>query len=94
MSELFQKNPNNKKKSVDTRKKLLFEFLRVIEEITPPFILMENVSGIRTAYNLPILNEFLARLKKKYFVVSDILNAADYGVPQLRRRFCSPCRPQ
>ncbi len=82
-----RKNPNNKKKSVDTRKKLLFEFLRVIEEITPPFILMENVSGIRTAYNLPILNEFLARLGKKYYVVSDILNAADYGVPQLRRRF-------
>jgi len=82
-----RKNPNNKKKTVDTRKKLLFEFLRVIEEITPPFILMENVPGIRTRYNLPILNEFLERLRKKYYVVSDVLNAANYGVPQLRRRF-------
>lgn len=82
-----RKNPQNKNKPEETRKKLLFEYLRVIEEIKPPFILMENVPGIKTKNNQPILDEFLNRLSKFYYVVSDILNAADYGVPQLRRRF-------
>lgn len=82
-----RQNPENKNKPIEERKKLLFEFLRVIEEILPPFVLMENVPGIKTEYNKVILDEFLARLKEKYIVVEDILNAADYGVPQIRKRF-------
>lgn len=82
-----RKNPNNKKKSVEERKKLLFEFLRIIEELEPPFILMENVPGIKTDLNKPILDEFLVRLKGNYEVVDAILNSADYGVPQTRKRF-------
>ena len=82
-----RQNPNNVKKPLSERKKLLFEFLRIIEELEPPFILMENVPGIKTDANKDILNEFLARLRKKYVVVDDILNAADYGVPQIRKRF-------
>ncbi len=82
-----RQNPLNKNKSIDERKKLLFEFLRLIEEIMPPFILMENVPGIKADFNKEILNEFLERLKKYYYVKEDILNAADYGVPQVRKRF-------
>lgn len=82
-----QQNPRNKEKSNDERKKLLFEFLRIIEEIEPPFVLMENVPGIRAEHNKDILDEFLDRLAKKYVVISDILNSANYGVPQKRRRF-------
>lgn len=88
-------NPNNKKKSEEERKKLLFEFLRIIEEMHPPFILMENVPGIEAAFNKNILDQFINRLENKssknndeqYFVVKDVLNAANYGVPQLRKRF-------
>ena len=87
-------NPNNKKKSETERKKLLFEFLRIIEEVYPPFILMENVPGITTKFNANILNEFIERLEnvkgdisKKYFVLKDVLNSADFGVPQSRKRF-------
>lgn len=82
-----RQNPENKNKTVEERKKLLFEFLRIIEEIKPPFILMENVPGIKDEYNKIILDEFLNRLKQNYLVVEDILNAANYGVPQLRKRF-------
>ena len=82
-----RQNPNNVTKSVEERKKLLFEFLRIIEELEPPFILMENVPGIKTDTNKVILNEFLTRLRVKYKVVDGILNAADYGVPQIRKRF-------
>lgn len=82
-----RQNPLNKKKTDEERKKLLFEFLRIIEEILPPFILMENVPGIKTKLNNAILSEFLERLKKHYYVKESILNAADYGVPQARKRF-------
>lgn len=87
-------NPKNKNKCEEERKKLLFEFLRIIEEVYPPFILMENVPGITTEFNSNILNEFIARLEningdksEKYIVLKDVLNAADFGVPQSRKRF-------
>ena len=82
-----RQNPNNAKKSIRERKKLLFEFLRIIEEIEPPFILMENVPGIKTDSNKEILDDFLNRLRQRYLVVEGILNSADYGVPQIRKRF-------
>lgn len=87
-------NPKNKNKTEAERKKLLFEYLRIIEEMHPPFILMENVPGITTDFNKPILEEFIKRLENKnghnterYFVQKKVLNAADYGVPQIRKRF-------
>ena len=82
-----RQNPDNKNKTEEERKKLLFEFLRIIEEITPPFLLMENVPGIESDFNKGILEEFLNRLSKQYKVIHNILNAANYGVPQLRKRF-------
>lgn len=82
-----RQNPNNKDKSIAERKKLLFEFLRIIEELEPPFILMENVPGIKADHNIKIINGFLNHLKKKYHVVEGILNSANYGVPQIRKRF-------
>lgn len=82
-----RQNPKNPDKPIEERKKLLFEFLRIIEELEPPFILMENVPGIKTDANKEILDEFLARLRKKYVVVEGILNSANYGVPQIRKRF-------
>ncbi len=82
-----RQNPLNKNKSDEERKKLLFEFLRLIEEILPPFILMENVPGIKSDFNKKILNEFLQKLEKNYNVKANILNAADYGVPQVRKRY-------
>ncbi|MCM1427423.1 MAG: DNA cytosine methyltransferase, partial [Eubacterium sp.] len=82
-----RQNPFNKDKTEEDRKELLFEFLRLIEEILPPFILMENVPGIKTELNRAILSDFLRQLRKDYYVKEDILNAANYGVPQARKRF-------
>ncbi|MEG0663194.1 MAG: DNA cytosine methyltransferase [Anaerovoracaceae bacterium] len=82
-----RQNPKNKKKPLSERKKLLLEFLRIIRETEPPFLLMENVPGITTAYNREILDEFLCDLKKTHEIVFGILNSADYGVPQVRKRF-------
>ena len=87
-------NPKNKDKPESERKKLLFEFLRIIKEVYPPFVLMENVPGLDSEFNKNILTEFLNSLRnedgrdtEKYYIAYSILNAADFGVPQLRKRF-------
>ena len=58
-------NPDNAEKTVEEKKELLFQFLRIIKEIYPPLILMENVPGIVTSSNGEILQEFLDKLENK-----------------------------
>ena len=79
---------------IDEVKKLLMNYKRIIKEVYPPFVLMENVPGIKSSYNGRILDEFLKDLEnetgepqEQYHVEYDVLNAANYGVPQLRKRF-------
>ncbi|MFI3164104.1 MAG: DNA cytosine methyltransferase [Bacillota bacterium] len=90
----------NRKNNLDEsnreqKEELLNEFLRIIQELYPPFILMENVPGIKSLFKGVVLQDFLAKLRNdgteilenKYHVKYDVVNAADYGVPQRRRRF-------
>ena len=72
--------------SLDERNFLIFEYLRLIDEIRPPFILMENVSGIIRKKENNIFSKFIDNLKIEYDIKYEILNAADYGVPQIRKR--------
>lgn len=85
---------NRDEKNIGEVKKLLMQFKRIIKEIYPPFVLMENVPGIKSSFGGKILKEFISDLtdkeapdNKRYFIVSDVVNSADYGVPQLRKRF-------
>ena len=85
---------NSDEKDIDEVKKLLMQYKRIIKEIYPPFLLMENVPGIKSSFGGRILKEFIAELEneeapnnERYFVLSSVVNAADYGVPQLRKRF-------
>ena len=48
----MQNRVNNSDESkIDEVKKLLMEYKRIIKEIYPPFVLMENVPGIRSSYS-------------------------------------------
>ena len=85
---------NSDEKDIEEVKKLLMQYKRIINEIYPPFLLMENVPGIKSSFGGRILKEFIAELEnedapdsERYLVLSDVVNAADYGVPQLRKRF-------
>ena len=73
-----------KRREIDTRWQLLIEFLRIVEEIRPEFVTVENVPRLS---HLPLWDQFVRKLKKiGYYVSWNILDAADYGVPQNRRR--------
>lgn len=68
----------------DRRNDLIFEVVRLVRSMRPTSVMLENVPGL--AAN-PRFGIFLKSLRSLgYFVTWDILNAADFGVPQSRRR--------
>ena len=77
----------------DPRAKTLNAYLRVVEEVLPQAFLLENVSGLAYAGKdeaMKLVDKRIAEINKrhrtKYKVHIVHLNAADYGVPQLRAR--------
>lgn len=71
----------------DPRNELFRYFVDYVEEFQPKFFLMENVSGM-LSYQIdedPIV-EVITDSFKGYEVRYKILNAADYGAPQDRKR--------
>lgn len=63
------------------------EMLRLVDEIQPKVVMIENVRGLMSStfdqYRYSIL---LALMKMGYNAHIQLLNASDYGVPQLRPR--------
>lgn len=64
------------------------EYFRVIEEVNPKFFLFENVDGFMYKTHTEAL-EFLEKKSKElgYNVNYKVINSANYGVPQTRKRF-------
>jgi len=72
----------------DPRGGLVFEMFRCIRETRPKVVLAENVPGLASHRKGQTLSEILRGLKKCGYGCSfaRVVNAADYGVPQKRRR--------
>lgn len=71
----------------DPRNELIFEFLRLVGEIAPKAFLMENVSALAGPKNRHLLELFCETARVQgYFVDWKVVNAAEYGVPQARKR--------
>ncbi len=80
---------SNQQKHPETHKDrtLLDSFGRIIDEVKPGYILLENVPGLKTK-GADVLQRFLDILDKNgYYYNYDILNAKNFGVPQNRKRF-------
>ncbi|MFW6122259.1 MAG: DNA cytosine methyltransferase [Petrotogales bacterium] len=75
---------NNHKRAYDPRNGLIMEFLRLIIELKPKTILFENVPNISKHWRFEILRKNL--LHQGYYIDYAIVDAADYGVPQRRKR--------
>lgn len=81
-SRLLRKN-----RKKDSRANLLLQFGRLVSEVKPDFVFVENVPGLKNGKGKVIFTQFEDILRKEeYFFVSDILDAKDYGVPQKRKR--------
>jgi DNA (cytosine-5)-methyltransferase 1 len=70
----------------DPRNQLVLEMARLVDELRPRAVMMENVAGL-VVRGAPLLQKFVRRLEKLGYVVNcDVLQLANYGVPQSRRR--------
>lgn len=79
-------NPE-KRSQKDPRNELVLTYARIINEIRPKFIVMENVKGILTLEKGAYLNNVLSILAKAgYNIEYKLINMADYGVPEVRER--------
>lgn len=65
---------------------LIREFIRLVLELQPRWFVMENVTGLWYMDDGRVRKELIEELGESYTVWSAILNAADFGVPQIRRR--------
>lgn len=71
----------------DPRNKLVFAFLRAVEDLRPMQVLMENVASLTFRGRRKILDELRTSLHTLGYQTSFIVaHAEGYGVPQLRRR--------
>ena len=71
----------------DPRGQLFFDYIRIVTEKKPKFFLIENVQGILEAKHKHSLNQFLLLLSEAGYNISyELLNAADYRIPQDRFR--------
>ncbi len=70
----------------DPRNELVRQYLRYVRKILPRACMLENVPGL-TKRGKPFFIELCVGLEKAgYTVTHDVLELADYGVPQFRKR--------
>ena len=77
-----------KRNPEDNRNRLFQEFIRVVAEIRPWYVVMENVPGILTIKNGAVkkaICDAFAAIGYPHISIA-ILESADYGVPQIRPR--------
>ena len=84
----FSKNVPRKYRFLDdSRNQLIKTFLDYCETLQPRMVLMENVAEMKNGFDQAYTEEIVTRLQEEGYTVSHaVLNAADYGVPQRRRR--------
>lgn len=73
----------------DPRNQLVFHYVRLVSELQPKYFVFENVKGLTLGKHAEFLSELIAALGNAGYDVQSpyqVLNAADYGVPQDRKR--------
>lgn len=72
----------------DPRNALVRHFVRLVQDLQPAYFVFENVRGLTIGAHRHFLDEMISAFAPDYEVVLPyrVINAADYGVPQDRRR--------
>ncbi len=71
----------------DPRNELFNHYISIVKELDPRAVVMENVPGILTIKNGEFVKRILEQTRSMGYNIQHLrMNAADYGVPQLRER--------
>jgi DNA (cytosine-5)-methyltransferase 1 len=80
----------------DPRNTLVYHYIRLVLELQPKYVVLENVKGMTVGKHREIILEIISKFEEKGYQVLknyQVLNAAEYGVPQNRERlFLLACR--
>lgn len=80
-------SPAGKGNPDDPRNMLWMEYFRIVQEVQPTFIVLENVPGMLHSKNRRHFDDLLSSFEGLGYTMNfGVLNAADFGVPQSRRR--------
>lgn len=89
-----------RRRADDPRNLLFMEYVKIVKEVLPSFVVLENVPGMRVVYNSKTNQQFEDKAKSTSFytkleeslenagykVKAKIIDASRYGVPQKRFR--------
>lgn len=73
----------------DPRNELVHHFVRLVKQISPKYFVFENVKGLTVGKHKKFLAEIIEAFEDSNYSVKlpyQVLNAANYGVPQSRQR--------
>lgn len=74
----------------DDRGRLVWKYIEIISSVKPRAFVFENVTGLQSAKNREgqkILPQLVAAFREIGYTINlQVMNAADYGVPQRRKR--------
>jgi DNA (cytosine-5)-methyltransferase 1 len=71
----------------DERGQLIYQYIRIVDEVKSPVIVYENVKGMLSISNGNTIKEFVQALRDiGYHCHYEVVNTKDYGVPQNRER--------
>jgi len=79
-----------KRNAEDERGQLVWKYIQIIEQMKPKAFVFENVTGLLSAKNsegrkiIELLKQAFSEIG--YMISTKTVNAADYGVPQRRKR--------
>ena len=84
----FSKNVPRRHRFMDDPNNLLIRtYLDFCVALKPKMVLMENVAEMKNGFSSRFSEEVLARLEQAGYAVTHVtLNAAEFGIPQRRRR--------
>lgn len=78
---------NRKRTENDERNFLFLEFMKYVKVFDPDYIILENVAGLRSTAGGKFEDNIIDYMNTLgYEAEVKIVNAADYGVPQVRKR--------
>lgn len=86
--QAFSQVRNHQRIIDDPRNSLYREFVKIVSDLSPRIFVMENVPGLQNLAGGEVRAQILEDLQigGRYQVHSEVLDAADYGVPQVRER--------
>ena len=78
---------NRKHNDFDERNFLFLEYMKYVNVFKPDYIILENVSGMRSTAGGKFEKDIITSMEELgYTATVKLINAADFGVPQVRQR--------